>query len=88
MELEDASFEETPTTNTRKKDLTKSEWLEVISMLVMMTAEDHLQRHAIMKLAKRFNISLDMVYRLWECKVCMHATGIINSPDLTSWKKF
>ena len=43
MELEDASFEEAPTTNTRTAELTKSKWLEVVSMLWMMATDDHLQ---------------------------------------------
>ena len=58
MELGDASDEEGPATNPRKKDLTKSEQLEVISMLVMTANEDHLQRGAVMKLAKRFNVQV------------------------------
>ena len=87
MELEDASFEEAPTTNMRNKDLTKRKQLEVISMLVMMATEDHLQRGVIMKLAKRFNVSCCTVYRLWECVARMHATGIINSPELMSQEK-
>ena len=88
MELEDASFEEAPTTNPRKKDLTKREQMEVISMLVMMATEDHLQRGAVMKLAKRFNVACSTVYRLWECAACMHATGVICTPELTLQKKF
>ena len=88
MELGDASFKDAPTTNPRKKDLTKSEWLELFSMLVMMATEDHLQRGAIMKLTERFNLACSTVYRLWECTACMHAMGIINTPELASWKKF
>ena len=73
-----------PSTNTRKKDLTKNKWLEVISMLVMMANEDHLQQGAVMKLAKRYNVPCSMVYRLWECVVHTCAMGIINSPELMS----
>ena len=54
-------------------------------MLVMMATEDCLQRGAIMKLAKRFNMACSTVYKLWECVACMHATGIINLPELVSW---
>ena len=84
MELGDASFEDAPTTNPRKKDLAKSEQLEAISMLVMTATEDCLQRGAIMKLTERFNVACSMVYRLWDA----HAMGIINTPKLASWKKF
>ena len=86
MELGDASDEEAPTTNPRKKDLTKNEWLEVISMLVMTATEDHLQRGAIMKLTERFNVACSMVYRLWECVVCTCAMGVINLPKLVLQK--
>ena len=86
MESGDASNEEAPTTNPRKKDLTKSEWLEVISMLVMMATDYNLQRCAIMDITKRFNVACSMIYRLWEHMACMHATGIINYPDLVLQK--
>ena len=56
-------------------------------MLVMMATEDCLQRGAIMKLAKRFNMACSTFYRLWEQVACMHAVGIINFPKLVSQKK-
>ena len=86
MELWDASDEEAPTTNPRKKDLTKGNQLEAISMLMMMATEDHLQRGAIMDIAKGLNMACSMIYRLWdrECTEHMHATGIINSPEPVS----
>ena len=87
MESGDASDKEAPTTNPRKKDLTKSKWLGAISMLVMMATEDCLQRGAIMKLAKRFNVACNTVYRLWEHTACMCAMGMINSPELVSQKQ-
>ena len=43
MELGDASDKEAPTTNPRKKYLTKSKQFEVISMLVIMANEDCLK---------------------------------------------
>ena len=88
MELGDASFKEAPTTNPSKKDLTKNEWLEAISMLVMMETEDHLQRGAIMKLTKRFNMACSTVYGPWEHVGHTHAMGIVNTPELASQKKF
>ena len=55
-------------------------------MLMMMATEDCLQREAIMDITKMFNMAWSMIYRLWECAERMHATGIINSPKLVSWK--
>ena len=85
MESGDASDEEAPPTSSRKKDLSKSEQLEAISMLVMMATEDHLQRGSIMDIAKRFNVACSTIYKLWEHAEHMHAMGIINSPKLVSW---
>ena len=84
-----ASNEVAPTTSPRKKYLTKNEWLEAISILVMTATEDHLQRGAIMKLTGMLNMtcSTSTVYRLWECAECMCAMGILNLPELVSWEK-
>ena len=41
MDLEDAS--EAPTAIARKKDISKSKWLEMVSMLWMTATEDDLQ---------------------------------------------
>ena len=57
-------------------------------MLVRTVADDCLQRGAIMKLAKRFNMACSTVYRLWEHAPCMHAMSVINTPKLVSQKKF
>ena len=62
MELEDASFEEAPTTIMTMMELTKSRQLEVVSMLWMMATDDHLKQGAIIKVAKRFNVSHSTVY--------------------------
>ena len=51
IESADVSDEEAPPANTRKKNLSKSEWLEVISMLVMMATEDCLQRGTVMDIS-------------------------------------
>ena len=62
MELENASFKEAPTTNMRLMELTKSEQLEVVSMLWMTATEDHLQQGAVIKVAEKFDVSCSTVY--------------------------
>ena len=57
MDLEDASFEEAPTTDMRMMELTKSRQLEVVSMLWMMATDDHHRQGAIIKVTNRFNVS-------------------------------
>ena len=86
MESQDASDEEVPPTNMRKKDLSKSEQLEAIPMLVMMATENHLKRVAVMDIANMFNVACSTIYRLWGHMEHTHVTGIINSPKLVSWK--
>ena len=72
-----------PPTNVRKKDLTKSQRLEAISILRVKYIDGRFQRGAIVDVAKRFNIT---IWRLWQRVACTHAVGIINSPELVSGK--
>ena len=52
IESGDASNEEAPPCNPKRKDLTQKEWLNVISMRVAMETEDSLKRGAIMVITK------------------------------------
>ena len=88
MESVNDSDEEAPPHNKKKKDLTKSQWLEAISIVRMKSTEDYFQRGALMDVTKRLNVAHSMMYRLWKWAVHMHATGIINTPELVSWGKF
>ena len=40
-----------------------------------------------MAIAERLNVAHSMIHRLWKHAEHMHTTGIINSPELLSWKK-
>ena len=88
MEATGASNEEAPPTNMRKKDLTKSQRLEAISILRVKYIDGRFERGAIVDIAKRFNMARTTIWRLWQRAACTHAVGIINSPKLVSWKKF
>ena len=87
MEGTGASDEEAPPTNMRKKDLTKSQRLEPISIVRVKYIDGHFERGAIVNVAKRFNVARTTIWRLWQWVACMRAVGIINSPELVSWKK-
>ena len=87
MEGTGASDEEAPPTNVRKKDLTKSQRLEAISILRVKYIDSHFERGAIIDIAIRFNVACTTIWRLWQRAVGTHAVGIINSPKLVSWKK-
>ena len=87
MEGTGASNEEAPPTNVRKKDLTKSQRLEAISILRFKYIDGRFQRGAIVDVTKRFNMARTTIWRLWQQVVCTRAVGIINSPKLVSWEK-
>ena len=88
MEYAGASNEEAPPNNVNKKDLTESQWLEAISILRVKFIDGRFKRGAIVNVTKRFNMAHTTIWRLWQRAACMHAAGIINSPELVSWKKF
>ena len=88
MEDLGASDEDNPPNNVNKKHLTKSQWLEAISILRVKFIDGHFERGAIVDVTKRFNVAHTTIWRLWQQVVCMHVPGIINSPELVSWKKF
>ena len=71
----------------RKKDLTKSQGLEAISILRVKYIDGHFQRGAIVDVTKRFNVARTTIWRLWQQAVGTRVVGIINSPALVSWKK-
>ena len=87
MKYAGASDEEAPPNNVKKKDLTKSQQLEAISILKMKFIEGHFERGAIVDVAKRFIMACTTIWRIWQRVACMHVTGIINSPKLVSWEK-
>ena len=78
---------EAPPTNVKKKDLTKSQRLEAISILRVKFIDCHFERGAIVNITKRFNMARTTIWRLWQQVASTHAVGIINSPELVSWKK-
>ena len=87
MEQTGASDKEAPLTNVRKKDLTKSQRLEAISILRVKYIDGHFQRGAIVDVTKRLNMARTTIWRLWQRVVCTCVVGTINSPELVSWKK-
>ena len=86
MEHMGATNKEAPPTNVRK-DLTKSQCLEAISILRVKFIDGRFKRGAIVDVTKRFNMACTTIWRLWQQAACTHAAGIINSPKLVSWKK-
>ena len=87
MEFGDASDEEVPSPNPKKREMMKHAQLQMISMLQAMDTDNSLKQGSITTITKRFDVACSTVYRLWECAAHMHATGINISPKLNSQKK-
>ena len=66
MEYTCASDKEPPPINMHKKDLTKSQWLEAISVLRVKFVDGHFERGAIVDVTKRFNVAQSTIWRLWQ----------------------
>ena len=88
MEFGDASNEEAPPAPPRKKDLLRNVRMQIVAMLQAMENDGSLQRGSITASAKRFDAAHCTVHHLWKRAACTRATGVINSPDFNSWKKF
>ena len=88
IEFGDASNEEAPLPNPKKRELMKCAQLQMISMLQGMDTDNGLKQGSITTIAKRFDMAHSMVYRLWEHAAYMHAMGKIISPKPNSWGKF
>ena len=56
MEHMGASLSEAPPTNVNRKDLTKTQQLEAISILRVKLTHGHFERGAIVDVTKRFNV--------------------------------
>ena len=66
MEDTGASDEGAPPTNMKKKDLTKSQLLEAISIVRVKFNDGHFERGAIVDVTKRFNMACTIIWRLWQ----------------------
>ena len=57
MEFGDASNEEAPPPNPKKREMLKPAWLQMISMLQAMDTDDGLKQGLITTIAKRFDMA-------------------------------
>ena len=87
MELGDTSNEEASPPQARKREMLKSQQIQMVSMLQMLETDDGMRRGAFTVVAKSFGMASSMVHQLWNRVVCMHATGHIISPEFHSCKK-
>ena len=71
MEGMGASDKEAPPTNVRRKDLTKSQRLEIISILRVKYIDGCFERGAIVDIAKS-NRKISMIFPLVSCCSCVN----------------
>ena len=97
MESGDASNEEAPPCDPKRKDLTQKEWSKAISMLVAMETEDSLRRYAIMVITHKIGLACaDLLYHKTKNIILLlctpmvliynHELGIINASEFSCKK--
>ena len=58
--------------------------MQIVAMLQGMESDSSLKQGVVTAITKRFGMACCTVHHLWKWAACMHATGIINSPDQSS----
>ena len=65
MELGDTSDEEASPPQARKREMLKSQWIQMVSMLQMLEMDDSMRRGAFTIVAKPFGMASLMAHHLW-----------------------
>ena len=87
MELGDTSNEEASPPQARKREMSKSWQIQMVSMLQMLEMDNGMRRGAFTIVTKSFSMANSMVHCLWNRVVRTCATGHIISPEFHSCKK-
>ena len=87
MELGDTSDEEASPPQLKKREMSKNQRIQMVSMLQMLQTENSMRRGAFTIVAKCFSMACLMVHCLWNRVVHMRASGNIISPEFQSHKK-
>ena len=87
MELGDTSDEEASPQRPKKREMSKSQWIQMVTMLQTLQTDDGMRRGAFTMVAKCFGVARSTVHCLWNRVVCMRAHGHIISLEFQSHKK-
>ena len=87
MELGDTSNEEASPPQAKKREMSKNQRIQMVSMLQTLQTEDGMRRGAFTIVAECFSMACLRVHCLWNRVVCTHASGHIISPEFHSHKK-
>ena len=87
MELGDTSDEEAFPQRPKKREMLKSQQIQMVTMLQTLQTDDGMRRGAFTMVAKCFGVVRSTVHCLCNRVLCMHAHGHIISPEFQSHKK-
>ena len=87
MELGDTSDEEASPQRPKKREMLKSQWIQMVTMLQTLETDDGMRSGSFAMVAKCFGVARSTVYHLWNRVVCTRAHGHIISPEFQSHKK-
>ena len=86
MELGDTSDEEASPPQARRREMLKSQQIQMVLMLQMLEMEDGMRRGAFTIAAKCFGVARSTVHCLRNRVAHMHTSGHIISPEFHSHK--
>ena len=87
MELGDTSDEEASPERPKKRELSKSTRIQMVTMLQTLETDDGMRSGSFAMVAECFGVARSTVYRLWNRVVRTRAHGHIISPEFQSHKK-
>ena len=87
MELGDTSEEEASPPQPKKREMSKNQRIQMVSMPQTLQMENGMRRGAFTIVAECFSVACSMVHCLWNRVVHMHTSGHIISPEFHSHKK-
>ena len=87
MELGDTSDEEASPERPKKRELSKSTRIQMVTMLQTLETDDGMRSGSFAMVAECFGVARSTVYRLWNRVVRMRTHGHIISPGFQSHKK-
>ena len=87
MELGDTSDEEASPERPKKRELSKSARIQMVTMLQTLETDDGMRSGSFAMVAECFGVARSTVYRLWNRVVRTRAHGHIISPEFQSHKK-
>ena len=87
MELGDTSDEEASPECPKKREMSKSTRIQMVTMLQTLETDDSMRSGSFTMVTECFGVARSMVYCLWNRLVHTRAHGHIISPEFQSHKK-